>query len=325
MEVIKLTTKTVTAETCLSEYFEQWVKVFKKPIISPITYIKYQNTHRQIKEYFGETKLGEISRTSYQEVINNYAEIHSKRTTACFHKQIRSSILDAVDEQFIVTDPTRKAVITGRLKEAKKSKYLHHKEWQVLIQNIDTHNHGITHNLIIYLAAVTGMRFAEILGLTWSDINFTKQQITINKTWDYKYHSGFIPTKNSSSIRTIDIDKQSIKILQQHQEIQDKWQLNNPKQLICMNSKGKSPVSATINRHLERLCESLNISVISFHGLRHTHASVLLFQGVNLMAVSRRLGHSNVTTTQNIYLHVIREMEDRETNLILGILDDNFK
>lgn len=323
MEVIKLTTKAITADTYLSEYFDQWVKIFKKPIISPVTYIKYQNTHRQIKEYFGETKLCDITRTSYQTVINNYAKVHSKRTTSCFHKQIRASILDAVDEQFIITDPTRKAVITGRLKESTKSKYLHNEEWQMLIQNIDTYNHGITHNLIIYLAAVTGMRFAEILGLTWNDINFLKQQITINKTWDYKYRTGFIPTKNSSSVRIIDIDKQTIKVLQKHQTIQETWQLSNPHELVCMNIKGILPVSATINRHLEHLCESLKISTISFHGLRHTHASVLLFQGVNLMAVSKRLGHSNVTTTQNIYLHIIREMEDRETNLILGILDKN--
>lgn len=324
MEVIKLTTKPITADTYLSEYFEQWVKTFKKPIISPVTYIKYQNTHRQIKEYFGETRLCDITRTSYQTVINDYAKVHSKRTTSCFHKQIRASILDAVDEQLINIDPTRKAVITGRLKKSTKSKYLHNKEWQLLIQNIDTYNHGITHNLIIYLAAVTGMRFAEILGLTWKDINFSKQQITINKTWDYKYHTGFIPTKNNSSVRIIDIDKQTIKVLQQHQETQKTWRLNNPHELVCMNIKGKLPVSATINRHLERLCEALKISIISFHGLRHTHASVLLFQGVNLMAVSKRLGHSNVTTTQNIYLHIIREMEDRETNLIIGILDKNF-
>lgn len=325
MGVIKLTTNNITANTNLSEYFDQWVNTFKKPIISPVTYIKYQNTLRQIKEYFGETKLCEITRTSYQTVLNEYAKVHSKRTTSCFHKQIRASLLDAVDEQFIRTDPTRKAVITGRFKEKKKAKYLHNEEWQILIQNIDTYNDGITHNLIIYLAAVTGMRFAEILGLTWDDLNFSKQQITINKTWDYKYGTGFIPTKNNSSIRTIDIDKQTIKVLQQHQTTQGQWQLNNPHALICMNTKGKIPVSATINRHLENLCESLNIPIISFHGLRHTHASVLLFQGVNLMAVSKRLGHSNVTTTQNVYLHIIREMEDRETNLILGILDKNFE
>lgn len=325
MGVIKMTTNTITANTRLSEYFDQWVKTFKKPIISPVTYIKYQNTHRQIKEYFGDVKLCDITRTSYQKVLNKYAEAHSKRTTSCFHKQIRASLLDAVDEQFIITDPTRKAVITGRLKETKKSKYLHNEEWQILIQNIDTYNNGITHNLIIYLAAVTGMRFAEVLGLTWDDVNFSKQQISINKTWDYKYRTGFIPTKNNSSIRTIDIDKQTTNVLQQHQEIQEQWKLNNPYNLVCMNIMEKLPVSATINRHLENLCESLNIRVISFHGLRHTHASVLLFQGVNLMAVSKRLGHSNVTTTQNIYLHIIKEMEDRETNLILGILDKSFK
>ncbi|MDT2863145.1 tyrosine-type recombinase/integrase [Lactococcus cremoris] len=71
---------------------------------------------------------------------------------------------------------------------------------------------------------------------------------------------------------------------------------------------------------MEKLCKILNISTISFHGLRHTHASILLFKNVNILSVSKRLGHKDVTTTQSVYLHVIKEMEERETKLIMKIM-----
>ncbi|MFK4886215.1 tyrosine-type recombinase/integrase [Lactococcus petauri] len=65
----------------------------------------------------------------------------------------------------------------------------------------------------------------------------------------------------------------------------------------------------------------MSISPISFHGLRHTHASILLFKNVNILSVSKRLGHKDVTTTQSVYLHVIKEMEERETRLIMKIMN----
>src|SRR5699024_12191973 len=126
------------------------------------------------------------------------------------------------------------------------------------------------------LSAVTGMRYAEVLGLTVADIDFKNKTVTINKTWDYKYHTGFKRTKNKSSIRTIDLDRQPLKLLR---KLLVTRKFKKEVQQICVDSKGSLPVSATINRYLENLCQELEIPIISFHGLRHTHASILLFKG----------------------------------------------
>ena len=164
---------------------------------------------------------------------------------------------------------------------------------------------------------MTGLRYAEVLGLTVDDIDFKRKLISVNKTWDYKYHTGFKTTKNASSVRTVDVDKSTLGIIKQVIR-QHRFKSHDR---ICSDLQGKLPVSATINRYLENLCYQLNIPPISFHGLRHTHASILLFKGVNILSVSRRLGHKDVTTTQSVYLHVIKEMEERETKLIMKIMN----
>lgn len=71
---------------------------------------------------------------------------------------------------------------------------------------------------------------------------------------------------------------------------------------------------------LERHCNRAKIPVISVHGLRHTHASVLLFAGVSIANVARRLGHSSMTTTQKTYLHIIRELENQDIDLVMRSL-----
>ena len=78
--------------------------------------------------------------------------------------------------------------------------------------------------------------------------------------------------------------------------------------------------NSTVNSILERHCKNAGISVISIHGLRHTHASLLLFAGVSIASVARRLGHSSMTTTQKTYIHVIQELENKDVDLIMRSL-----
>ncbi|KHJ56492.1 integrase, partial [Lacticaseibacillus rhamnosus] len=98
--------------------------------------------------------------------------------------------------------------------------------------------------------------------------------------------------------------------------------LHNPEtpQTPIFVSSGHSPVSAEINKILTQKLKSLGLPRITFHGLRHTHASILLYQGVSVLSVSKRLGHSNITTTQATYLHVIKELETQDNEKILSIL-----
>ena len=78
--------------------------------------------------------------------------------------------------------------------------------------------------------------------------------------------------------------------------------------------------NSTVNNILARHCKECNIPVISIRGLRHTHASLLLFTGVSIASVARRLGHSSMTTTQKTYLHIIQELENKDIDLVMRSL-----
>jgi len=298
----------------LDAYFSHWITVYKKGVVSKITYDKYLNTSNHIHEIFGKLRLKDISRRIYQERMNLFALKHARRTVSCFHKQIRASILDALDEQIIVLDFTRKVVIKGNDNYKKAKVSLNYEQWKLLINNLNPH---CTSDVIIYIAAVTGMRYGEILGLTPKDVDFDNNEINVNKTWDYKYGTGFKKTKTKTSMRVIPIDDHSTEFLK-------KYLYNIEYRQDCslfITKSGRTYVSAEINKFLTNKLESLSLPRITFHGLRHTHASILLYQGVTVLSVSRRLGHSNITTTQSTYLHIIKELEEKDEDIIKKVID----
>ena len=155
------------------------------------------------------------------------------------------------------------------------------------------------------------MRFSEALALTPKDFDFTHQSLSINKTWDYKENGGFLPTKNQSSVRKIQIDWQTVV---QFSELLKELPQDSP---IFVN---KVVFNSTVNEILRRKCKNAGVPVISIHGLRHTHASLLLFAGVSIASVARRLGHASMTTTQKTYLHIIHELENQDVDLVMRLL-----
>ena len=132
----------------------------------------------------------------------------------------------------------------------------------------------------ILLVAKTGMRFSEALALTPKDFDFSKQLLTVNKTWDYKGDGGFLPTKNKSSVRKIQLDWQTV--IQFSQLVK-----NKPENEPIFTSLNPKIYNSTVNDALTRKCKQCNIPNITIHGLRHTHASLLLFAGVSIASVAR--------------------------------------
>lgn len=193
--------------------------------------------------------------------MNNYALEHERQTTMDFHHQLKGSILDAVDEGLLDRDPTRKAIIKGKTPSVKKVKYINQFELHTLLDTLELKNE-ISWEWMILLIAKTGLRFSEALALTPADFNFSRQSISVSKTWDYKGEGGFLPTKNQSSIRKVQIDWQTV--IQFSQLIKD-LPANQP-----IFVKGKV-YNSTVNGVLERYCKKAEVPVISIHGLRHPY------------------------------------------------------
>ena len=292
-------------------YYKQWIDVYKKDAIRDATLAKYRMTHKWVERMVPELKVSDLTRTVYQKLLNDYAKEHERQTTLDFHHQLKGAILDAVDEGLIERDPTRKAIIKGKMPKPKKIKYLNQFELHTLISHLNI-KEAPNWDWFILLVAKTGMRFSEALAVTPADFDFARQTLSVSKTWDYKGEGGFLPTKNKSSVRKIQIDWQ---IVVKFSELVKDLPEDEP---IFV---GKDKVyNSTVNDILTRHCKACGISEISIHGLRHTHASLLLFAGVSIASVARRLGHASMTTTQKTYLHIIQELENKDVDLVMRTL-----
>lgn len=296
-------------EQLFIDYYKQWVRTYKEGAVRDVTLQKYQMTIKRLEEIAPDLKVGELDKVAYQNILNEYARTHEKQTTMDFHHQLKSAVLDAVDEGLIDRDPTRRAVIKGKPAGHKKIKYLSKFELHTLLADLNLINQ-VNFDWLILLIAKTGMRFSEALAIMPSDFEFEKATLNISKTWNYKGDGGFTETKNKSSVRKIQID----------------WQMamqfatltkNLPEDKPIFVEEGKAIYNSTINDLLERHCRRCGIPVITVHGLRHTHASLLMADGASIASVSMRLGHSSMTTTQKVYLHVIKELENKDTDIIM--------
>lgn len=293
-------------------YYRRWISIYKEGAVRNVTLRKYLMTYKWLRTLAPDVRLCDLSRIVYQQILNEYAKNHERQTTMDFHHQVKCAILDAVEEGLIYKDPTRKAIIKGKIPREKKAKYLNQYELHTLLSNLNLEKELNWHWFIL-LVAKTGMRFSEALALTPKDFDFHHQMLHINKTWDYKSGGGFAPTKNKSSVRKIQLDWQTII---QFSELLKGLPEDKP---IFVHSN-KQIYNSTVNGILCRLCKNSNLPNITIHGLRHTHASILLFAGVSIASVARRLGHASMTTTQKTYIHIIQELENQDVDLVMRSL-----
>jgi len=151
----------------------------------------------------------------------------------------------------------------------------------------------------IMLAAYTGARQAEIVGLQWSDIDWNRRTAEIRRQWR---REAFYEPKTKSSRRTVELPDELVAALK-------RWRLRSPKgehDLVCPNSEGKPIHSSDLLRTgLHGALRRAGIRQVSFHDLRHSFASNLLAVGVDVVTVSKALGHSNPHITFTVYAHAI--------------------
>ncbi|MDE5415503.1 site-specific integrase [Alkalihalobacterium chitinilyticum] len=296
----------------IDEYFDKWVKLYKSTL-SVTTQRHYQYTSKAIKAYFGSTPLQEITRHDYQMFLNEYGSNKARETVEKLNTHIRACVKDAVEEQIIHHDFTRKAKLTWTTPSKRSiEKHLNYQESELLLREIRNRlDKGLGYSLLL-LALTSGMRFAELVGLTRSDFDFVKNTITISKTWGYMKRSpeGFGPTKNEQSNRTIKMDQRTML----HFKKLFASTPNNIHKLVFYSPKSKYKVicNTAANNLLKKVLTELGIEPITMHGLRHTHASVLLYKKVSIYYVSERLGHSDIETTLKEYTHVIKELREED-------------
>lgn len=305
----------VAVDPVFADYFEQWYKTYREPHLAKNSKNQYVASIKIIKSYFKQVKLKSINRSFYQQFINDFGKNHAKGTVERLHAQIKSCVKSALADGIITKD------FTYGIKSSYNDSLTHHVEY-LSIDELKRLTKVVSDDLIpgnipacmILIAIYTGARFGEIAGLTWDDIDFDAKTITINKTWDYHSYQGFLPTKTPYSVRTIRINSTLLNKLK-HFDSNRHGRIFDIEMSTAFNQQ--------VNRRLSAYLKTTGIDKPSFHfhSLRHTHVAYLLSQGVDLYAISKRLGHANMSITSNVYAYFIDEYKRKSDNLIESKLD----
>ena len=184
-----------------------------------------------------------------------------------------------------------------------------------------THTRAHVHHRSFWLAAHTGMRRGELLGLRWRDIDLDRRRLTIARgivCVGTKLEES--PGKTPNSARTIDLDDTTVEVLARWRDSQHRLHDTAPAELFAKRD-GQLLHPQTLSQAFERLVATTTLPRITLHGLRHTHATLLLKAGVPLKVVSERLGHSTPAFTMATYQHVLPGMQADAARTFANLLD----
>ena len=298
-------------------FFDEWVNVYKRDTVRESTLQKYIAAAAWLLDNASHIKIGELDKPTYQRIINAYGKTHEKSTVKVFHSLLKGAITAFIGREYLNGDPTHGTIISGRPPRSIKEKYLSKQHLENLIKVLE-HDDEPCIDLLIFLLAKTGLRFSEALALTPADFKFNEKKLRIVKALNYtSSRGGFKELKNDASIRTITIDKNTCTRFKQ--AIKAAHIQRN--ELIFKGPEGDRVFSSTVNRRIEILCDKIGVTPITAHGLRHTHASVLIYAGVSIESISKRLGHSSIAITQSVYSHIIEELKNEDFQKITACLE----
>jgi integrase len=239
----------------------------------------------------------------------------SDQTIRHHHRLISSILTCAVQWQCILSNPAARV----KPPKVKKREMAHFDEdtAEIMLDLLD--NEPLKYKVAIFLTLYAGCRLGELCGLEWSDVNFENNLLRIRQASQYIPGQGTFtkPPKNEASIRIIAMPDVVISLLKEYrtwwleQQLKcgDLWDKHSDRLLIQWNGKPMHPT--TPSKWFKTFIEKNNLPKLTFHGLRHTNASILIGEGVDIQTLATRLGHTKPTTTTNIYSHFLKK-PDRE-------------
>ncbi|WP_195332179.1 site-specific integrase [Weissella cibaria] len=254
--------------------------------------------------------MEKLTTLSLQKELNEFGETHSKKYARDILTLIKTSLRDAYLDGIIKRDIFTRLQPAGQVVD-KGDNFLNATDFTKLQDFLYSKTNEMQARpfyLMALVALETGARLGEVQALTKKDI--TDNHITINKAYSSSTHKVTDP-KTKSSVRTIAISKRLSAVLSNFFKTTGQDNLIENK----MNT-------ARVSLEMQDLVREADIQPIHFHGLRHSHVSYLLHNGVDIDYVSKRVGHANVSVTLQIYAHMLKEKELAQDELTLHVLDN---
>lgn len=315
------------------DYMLYWLQSSRKNL-GEDTYSGYQYAiENRIYPFFSDKgySLAEIEEQPF--LIQSYYDYESEtygisaNTVNHRHANIRKALQDAFKIGLIKSNPADR--LTKPKLDTFQSSVYNQNELSILFQIFK----GDPLEAAIYFASFYGLRRSEVIGLKWSSIDFERKTITIRHvvtqaTVDGKYK--LIKknrTKTKASTRSLPLVPQFEQLLYQLLERQEnnriacgKSYCNEFNDYIFVNATGQLIKPGYVSQHFRYVCDKHKLKHIRFHDLRHSCATLLYENGVDMKAIQEWLGHSNISTTLNIYTHLDYKNKVQSANAIIGIL-----
>lgn len=297
------------------DIYDQWFKQHKQNIKPSTAFVIQGWFNKHILPELGSLYIDKITPAICQRAVNRWAD---KRPHS--YKDLISragQVLDYAYRLELIDNNPIKRVIVPRLKQQTTKDNFYTKQELSKFLECCKKQCDLKYYAAFRLLAYSGMRKSELRALTWSDVDFNKNTISINKTIAMNENGKNVVQlpKTHNSMRVISMDQQTMSILREWQIKQRKdllrlgYNAMNGRQIV-FNGKGNKYLShITLNTKLKNIQAKNGLKAITVHGLRHTHCSLLLAAGVPVNDVKDRLGHNDIQTTLNIYAHVTKQQQ----------------
>ena len=267
---------------------------------------------------FGDYKLDKLTTPIIQQQVNKWADKANKGEKGAyanysFLNNINRRILQyGVTMQVIQHNPARDVIIPRKQQNKEhKIKFFSNQELKQFLDYLEDLDQSSYENFFDYVLYKTllasGCRIGEALALEWSDIDLKKGTISISKTLN-RYQETNTP-KSKAGLREIDIDMATVSLLKQYKKRQQvqSWQLGRSEGIVFTPFTTKYAYACLLRKRLQSHFKAAGVPDISFHGFRHTHATIMLYAGIEAKDLQYRLGHSNISMTLNTYVHATKE------------------
>ena len=310
-----------------SEFTEIWKRDYGSKELAPSTYKRYcRMLETRLLPYFGHFYVNKIKPTDimqFYDLLSKDTQLVRKKdnegnktlkplsgkTILEHHRLLRAMLHKAVYWQVIVSNPAER-VQPPKAKKPKQ-KYYDDDQCKILLENLEQlDEEQIKYKTAIILTVFTGVRLGELMGLEWNDIDFRNGIVSINRSSQYLADTGVFTKvpKTESSIREVAIPDFVISLLEEYKLWYDEqkslygelWINSNR---LFVQADGKPMHPSTISKWFVKYVGQIGLPVINFHGLRHTNASLLVAQNIDIAVISARLGHAQISTTLAFYVH----------------------
>lgn len=309
-----------TSTNTIDQYYQHWIELKKPPRIKIRTYESYQQMYRlHIKPSLGNTKIQKLTTAQLNLFFSKLLRILSPASVTRVKAILSSMINTAITENILSVNPIRniqtiKKDTTYEIKVFSKEQIDLLLSTAKSLQYAKGPGHKYTYHAVL-LALALGARLGEILGLNWDNIDTDKHTLSIKKTVvEVKGGLQFDTPKSKASNRTISVAASVLDEIFKRKEASAE---SNASPLV-FHTRTSEPVSPrNMSRAFRCLLRKCKLVGFRFHDLRHTHATQLLCNGVDISEVASRLGHDNPAVTLNVYAHFMPK-RDKEAASIMG-------